>query len=113
MRETATAAEVRANFIIEDIDEAVKTLVETMSDQLDYDTSGELLEAAINTVTQEEADSADYYSKLAWIARQCFLMGFADAFRKSAEAARMGYNELFQVGEGVNPSTSLKSPYMA
>ena len=113
MRETATAAEVRANFIIEDIDEAVKTLVETMSDQLDYDTSGELLEAAINAVTQEEADSADFYSKLAWIARQCFLMGFADAFRKSAEAARMGYNELFQVGGGYNPSTSLKSSYTA
>lgn len=98
MRETATAAEVRAQFIIEDIDSAVKALVETMGDQLDYDASGELLAAALETIPQEEANGLNLYGKLARAARQCFLMGFSDAFRKSAEAAKMAFNELFQTG---------------
>lgn len=95
MRETATAAEVRANFIIEDIDEAVSGIIEIMRKKLDYEASVELLNEAINTIPQMDMDTCSMLDKLACIARQCFLMGFADSFRKNAEAATMSYNDIF------------------
>jgi len=91
-----TAEEVRKNFVIEDVEEATKTLVETVSESLDYDASVELLEAAISTVSQEEADASSMLDKLAWIARECYLMGFINAFQVSAEAAKQGWESLFQ-----------------
>ena len=112
MRDAVTAAEVLANFVIEDTEEAVQELVKAMSEYLDYETSGELLEAAINTVTQEEADACNMIDKLAWIARQCFLMGCAYSFRLSADAARKTYNELFLVDQDAH-STYLKSQHTA
>lgn len=96
MKNTATAAEVKKQFVIENIDEAVKGLVETMSRKLDYSTSAEVLDAALAGLNIEETAGHSMYDKLVWIARQCFLMGFADAVRTSAEAAQMGYTEIFQ-----------------
>lgn len=95
MKEIATAAEVRKYFIIENVDEAVKSLVETMGEKLDYDTCLELVELAI-TEDQAKENNISMCDKLVWIARQCFLLGFAEAFRYSADAAKIGFDELFQ-----------------
>lgn len=96
MKEIATAAEVRECFIIENVDEAAKSLVETIIKQLDYDTCLELIASAI-AEDQEKVNNRSMCDKMVWIARQCFLMGFIDSFRKSAEAAQMSFDELFQV----------------
>lgn len=96
MNATVTAAEVRKTFVVENIDEATKSIVKTVSDTLDYDACVDLLEAAISTVSQEEANTCSMLSKMAWVARQCYLMGFVRAFQATAEAARMSWEELFR-----------------
>lgn len=97
MKEIATAAEVRECFIIENVDEAEKHLVKTIREQLDYDTCLELLASATIAEDQEKVNNRSMCDKMVGIVRQCFLMGFIDSFRKGAEAAKMSFDELFQV----------------
>lgn len=109
MKTTATAAEVREQLLISDIEEAAEKLAERISAQLDYDTSVELVLSAIESVSKEEVQACPPLDKIAWIARQSYLAGFLQSFRVSAEAARQGYNALFDTGEQT-PSTSPISP---
>ena len=99
MKNTATAAEVREQFLITDIEEAASKLTETLNAELDYDASIDLLTEALESIPEEELKDLAPIDKMAWAARQCYLAGFIAAFKISAEAATQGYNVLFDMAE--------------
>lgn len=97
MRNTITAAEVWEHFCLENIEETVKSIAETMDKMLDYNTSEDLLIAAAESMDEESRKNCNLYDKLTWIARQCYLRGFVESFKAAFESANMTYNEIFQV----------------
>lgn len=97
-RETVTAQEVRDTFLVEDIEQAVADIAQTMGELLDYKTSEELLANCCTTPPEEQRRDFSRYDRLYWIARNAFLAGYLQATETLLETAKMGYMELFAGG---------------
>lgn len=95
MKTTATAAEIRKQFLVDDVTDATREITETISAQLDYDASMELLMTIIESIKPEDAQAGNQLDKLAWIARQSYIAGFVQSFKINAEALTQNYNDMF------------------
>ena len=97
-KRTATAQEVRDAFLVEDIEQAVADIAQTMGELLDYKTSEELLVNCCTSLPEEQRQGLSRYDRLCWIARQAFLAGYLQATETLLETAVAGYNALFAGG---------------
>lgn len=97
-KRTATAQEVRDTFLVEDIEQAVAEIAQTMGELLDYKTSEELLANCCASLPEEQRQGLSRYDRLCWIARQAFLVGYLQATETLLETAKMGYTALFSGG---------------
>lgn len=98
-KRTVTAQEVRDAFLVEDIEQAVAEIAQTMGELLDYKTSEELLANCCTSLPEEQLQGLSRYDRLCWIARQAFLVGYLQATETLLETAKTGYTALFWGGK--------------
>lgn len=100
-KRTVTAQEVRDAFLVEDIEQAVAEIAQTMEGLLDYKTSEELLVNCCTSLPEEQRQGLSRYDRLCWIARRAFLAGYLQATETLLETAKTGYTALFAGGDRV------------
>lgn len=94
-KRTVTAQEVRDTFLVENIEQAVADIAQTMGELLDYKTSEEILVNCCTSLPEEQRQGFSRYDRLCWIARQAFLAGYLQATETLLETAKTGYTALF------------------
>lgn len=99
-KRTVTAQEVRDAFLVEDIEQAVAEIAQTVGELLDYKTSEELLVNCCTSLPEEQRQGLSRYDRLCWIARRAFLAGYLQATETLLETAKTGYTALFAGGTG-------------
>lgn len=97
-KRTVTAQEVRDAFLVEDIEQTVAEIAQTMGELLDNKTSEELLENCWTSLPEEQRQDLGRYDRLCWIARQAFLAGYLQATETLLKTAKIGYTALFAGG---------------
>ena len=97
-KRTVTAQEVRDTFLVENIEQAVADIAQTMGELLDYKTSEEILVNCCTSLPEEQRQGFSRYDRLCWIARQAFLAGYLQATETLLETAKTGYTALFAGG---------------
>lgn len=97
-KRTVTAQEVRDTFLVENIEQAVADIAQTMGELLDYKTSEEILVNCCTSLPEEQRQGFSRYDRLCWIARQAFLAGYLQATGTLLETAKTGYTALFAGG---------------
>lgn len=102
-KRTATAQEVKDAFLVEDIEQAVTDIAQTMGGILDYKTSEDILANCCTSLPEEQRQGLSRYDRLCWIARQAFLAGYLQATETLLETAVAGYNALFAGGQSNSP----------
>lgn len=108
-KRTVTAQEVRDTFLVENIEQAVADIAQTMGELLDYKTSEEILVNCCTSLPEEQRQGFSRYDRLCWIARQAFLAGYLQATETLLETAKTGYTALFAGGGKSNSSCSLQA----
>lgn len=98
-KRTVTAQEVRDTFLVENIEQAVADIAQTMGELLDYKTSEEILVNCCTSLPEEQRQGFSRYDRLCWIARQAFLAGYLQATETLLETAKTGYTALFAGGK--------------
>ena len=101
MKKTATAKQVKDNFIVSDMVEAMQKIREAQDKEWDMDRGSHLFldilkqlseQAAADGVSLEDWTPLD---KMAWAVKEAYIIGFLKSFEIVMESNKMGYAALF------------------
>lgn len=99
MRTTATAEEIRDNFLIGDIQEALQKIAAELDKMQDYKASVSLICDIIEALPERTEKEMTPLDRMAWIARQSYISGFIEGTATSFESVKASYESLFRDGK--------------
>lgn len=100
MKTTATREEVRAAFLVDDLNKYLERVAQDLNEEIDRHRVAQIIERVL-TSAKVPAEPSYILDKLAArIIKGTYILGYLDAIRHHDVAAREAYADLFEISEG-------------
>lgn len=101
MEKTVTAAQVKEQFIVSDVKDAMQKIREAQDKEWDMERAADLIVEIFKTLNRESERNGESiegwntFDKLTWAVKEAYIIGFLKSFEIVMQTNQMGYNALF------------------